>query len=91
MTSIWFTRSLPSAIADELKRKGHTVFEALAVSETLALAEQHPGANIIMNNDVEPAAAKIIQQHYPTLQITAEVTVADLLFEMALFKGKTIQ
>ena len=40
MTLIFFTRILPSPIADELARQGHTIYEALAISEVLALAEQ---------------------------------------------------
>lgn len=73
MTIIFFTRLLPNAISDELSRPGYTVHECLAISEVLALAEQHRDAQIVIAADVEPAAAKVIQQHYPTLQITAKV------------------
>jgi hypothetical protein len=56
------------------------------------LAEQHRDAQIVIAADVEPAAAKVIQQHYPTVQITAKVTATDVLFEMArLPVGRRVQ
>jgi hypothetical protein len=92
MTLIFFTRSLPNAICDELGRQGHTIHECLAISEVLHLAEQHPTAAVVINHDVEAAAAKVIQQHYPTLVLTAGATTADALFELShLTKGATIQ
>jgi hypothetical protein len=64
------------------------VYEALAVSEVFQLMEQNPSANVIINNDVEPEAAKAVQQHYPTLQITPQTTAADVLLEMARLPKK---
>ncbi len=71
MTIIFFTGTLPNAISDELQRQGHTVHECLAISEVLQLAEQHPTATTIINHDVEPEAARVVQQCYPTVVLTA--------------------
>lgn len=79
MTLIFFTGTLPSPLVDELARQGNTVYEVLAVSEVLHLAEQYPAATIIVNHDVEPAAAKAIQQHYPTITLKPIATIKDVL------------
>jgi hypothetical protein len=91
MSIVFFTRSLPNHISDELQGQGHTVFESLSISETLALAEQHPAAQIVINYDVQPASANVIQQHFPTLQLTAETTATDVLFELSHQNPATIQ
>jgi hypothetical protein len=44
---ILFTTELPNKIADALEVEGLEVYEALAISEVLALAEQHPISSII--------------------------------------------
>lgn len=48
MTLILFTSHAPCALADELARQGHDVYEALAISEVLALVEQHPASEIVI-------------------------------------------
>ena len=48
MIVILFTTHAPDTLSDELARQGHEVYEALAISEVLALAEQHPTASIII-------------------------------------------
>lgn len=89
MMIILFTRSLPNAISDELSRQGHTVHEALAISEVLALAEQHPEAQIVIAADVEPARVNVIEQHHPTMQLTADTTAADVIFQLSHLAGET--
>lgn len=69
MTLILFTTRAPSALADELVREGHEVFEALAISEVLALAEQHPNSGIVIAPEVEQERANVIQQHWPTVRL----------------------
>jgi hypothetical protein len=91
MTIIFFTRSLPNPIANELQLQGHIVFEALAISEVMALQEQNPAAQIVINHDVEPVAARVIQQRFPTLQLQANTTVPDVLFELSHQNPATIQ
>lgn len=46
----------------------------------LHLAEQHPTAAIIINHDVERAAAKVIQQRYPTLEIKPSTTIQEIVW-----------
>jgi hypothetical protein len=72
-------------------KQGHEVYEAIAISEVLALADQHPMATIIMTADIDPERAKAVQQHYPTLHLKPSATVQDILWELNLGKGAIIQ
>jgi hypothetical protein len=87
---ILFTATAPNPFTDELLRHGHQVFEALAISEVLALAEQHPLAAIIITADVEHERAKVVQQHYPTMHLKATAGAQDILWELSL-RGTSIQ
>lgn len=79
MKLIFFTRSRPNALLDELYRQGQEILEAHTASEVMALAEQQPDAHIIIARDIEDDAAKAIQQHYPTLQLSSGATAAGVL------------
>lgn len=68
---ILFTTTAPNPLTEELSRQGQ-VFEALAISEVLALIEQHPTASIIITPDVDQARASIIQQHWPTVRLHSQ-------------------
>ena len=81
MTLILFTTIAPDLLTDGLSRQGYRVYEALAISEVLSLIELHPAAAILIAADVDPARAKVIQQHYPTLHLGA-ATVADVIWEL---------
>lgn len=74
MTVILFITHVPNTLSDELVRQGHEVYEALAISEVLALAEQHLTASIIITPDVDQTRAKVIQQHWPTVRLHKEFT-----------------
>jgi hypothetical protein len=92
MTLILFTTLAPDPLAEGLSHYGHYVFEALAISEVMALAETYArGAPIIIKADVTPENAAIIQQCYPTLHLTPAATVQDILWELGHGKGATIQ
>jgi hypothetical protein len=69
VTLILFTTHAPSALVDQIARHGHEVFEALAVSEVLALAEQHPNSLIVITPEIEQERATVIQQHWPTMRL----------------------
>jgi hypothetical protein len=66
---ILFTTTAPNPLTEELSRHGQQVYEALAISEVLALAEQHPTASIVITPDVDQARASIIQKHWPTVRL----------------------
>lgn len=91
MTIIFFTRSLPNVLSDELSLQGHTVYEALAISEVLALAEQHSEAQIIIAADVDDERATVIGQHYPTLRLGAGATAANILWELSSLSDAAVQ
>jgi hypothetical protein len=91
MTLILFTTQAPDPLAAQLSNYGHQVFEALAISEVLALAETYArGAPIIIKADVTPENAAIIQQHYPTMHLKTNATVKDILWELKV-KDETVQ
>jgi hypothetical protein len=66
---ILFSTRSPHSLAAELIADGHTVYEALAVSEVFALVQEHPEAQIVITGDVDPKRAKAIQQRYPTITL----------------------
>jgi hypothetical protein len=66
---ILFTMHAPDKLADELAREGAEVYEALAISEVFALAEEHRDAQIVMTAEVDPQRAKVIQQRYPMVTL----------------------
>jgi len=78
VTLILFTTIAPHPLTEELSRQGYQVYEALAVSEVLALAEQHPTASIIITPDVDQRRARVIQQHWPTVRLHKEFTALDV-------------
>jgi hypothetical protein len=90
MILILFTTSTPDPLAEELSQQGHQVFEAIAISEVLALAEQHSSASIVITAGVDHERAKVIQQHYPTMHLKPNATVKDILWELDL-KGASVQ
>ena len=61
MIVILFTTAAPDPLTGEPSQQGHTVYEAVAISEVYALADQHPLATIIITADVDPNE----QEHYP--------------------------
>lgn len=69
MTLILFTTVAPCTLTDELSLQGHEVYEAVAISEVLALAEQYPAASIVITSDVDQTRASVIQQHWPTVRL----------------------
>ncbi len=91
MTVILFTTHAPDTLTDELSQQGHTIYEALTISDVYALADQHPLATIIITDNVDPERAKAIQHHYSILYLKPGATVRDIVWEMANLKGATVQ
>jgi hypothetical protein len=89
VTLILFSASAPHPLAEELSRQGHHIYEALAVSEVLALTDQHPSATIIVAADVDHERSKLIQQHHPTLHLKPAATTKDILWELASLSKTT--
>jgi hypothetical protein len=86
---VLFTTRAPNTLTDELSHQGHQVHEALAISEVLALADQHPLATILIAAEVDSARAKMIQQHHPTLHLKPGATTKDILWELASLSTTT--
>jgi hypothetical protein len=91
VTLILFTTIAPHPLTDELFRQGHQVTEALAISEVLSLAQQHPASTIIITADIDQARARMIQQQYMTVYLGTEATTADVLWELSQFSPIGIQ
>lgn len=83
MILILFCTQAPNPLTDQLSQQSHAVYEAIAISEVLALQEQHPAAQIILTADIDPERAKAIQHHYPTMHLKANARVQDILWELA--------
>lgn len=86
---IYFTRELPG-ISEDLEHAGFQVFEALAISEVLYLAEQHPRAHIVVDHSVDDAAAQEVALHHITLRLTPETTAAEVAWELSQRAGAAI-
>ena len=69
MIVILFTTQSTNQISDALEAQGLEVYEALAISEVLALAEEHQTFSIIITPDVDQTRADMIAQHYPTTRL----------------------
>jgi hypothetical protein len=82
VTVILLTNQAPSVLAAELSRTGIRAYEALAISEVLALAANHFDAQIVITSDVEPRRVAVIQEHHATLVLKAGATAADLIWEL---------
>jgi hypothetical protein len=82
VTVILLTNQAPSVLAAELSRAGIRVYEALAISEVLALAANHLDAQIIITSDVAPRRVSTIQEHHATFVLKAGATTADLIWEL---------
>jgi hypothetical protein len=91
VTIILFTTRAPNPLTDELSQQGYTVYEALAVSDVFALADQHTLATILITADVDRERAKAIQHHYPTLHLKTDAKARDIMWELAHGKGAVIQ
>lgn len=59
MIVILFTTRAPDTLRDELSHQGYTVYEALAVSDVYALADQYAQAQIIFTADIDPERATV--------------------------------
>jgi hypothetical protein len=69
VTLILFTTQAPNTLAEELARHGHEIYEALAISEVMALAEEHADSVIVIASEVDLGRASVIQQHWPTVRL----------------------
>ena len=78
MTIILFTTRAPNTLSVELTGQGREVYEALAISEVLALAEQHPASQILITPEVDQKRASMIQQHYPTIRMHGQFRLMDV-------------
>jgi hypothetical protein len=58
MTLILFCTQAPNPLTTELHHQGHTVYEAIAISEVYALADQHPQAQTSSQPTSTPNAPK---------------------------------
>lgn len=70
-------------MSNDLELAGFRVYEALALSEVFYLVERHPSAHIVLDHTVEDDAANEIAQHYSTLRLTRNTTIADVLWELS--------
>jgi hypothetical protein len=79
---VYLTSTAPSRLADELIRHGHTVYEALAVSEVLHLCEHHDIDIVIIAPEIDDPELVEVQLRRPTMKLKPRATVGDVLWEL---------
>jgi hypothetical protein len=90
---IW-TDKAPYPLTDILLKAGFQVWEALAVSEVLALCESKNIDIILITPEVDDAGCTELKQHYVMIKLHPKTTAADLiktLWQMFPDKKPTIQ
>lgn len=89
----WLTRSAPSSLAAAVAAHGgHQIFEAIAVSEVLALMERLDLRVVVVDSAVEEEAARELQHRFITLRLQPGATAGDVLWELSgIFAGPSYQ
>jgi hypothetical protein len=85
---VYFTRVLPSHLADELGCRGINCYEALAISEVFHLCERSEINLVVIDASVDDARAKAVQEQFPTLRLDAGATAEDTMWELTNLLGK---
>jgi len=88
---ILFTIRAPHQLTDGLLLAGFNVFEALSISEVFSLIEKNPDAMILIDADVAPERARVIQEHYITLQLGPGAELTDVIWELSYLSTGTLQ
>jgi len=83
LSLVYLTNRAPSQIATELTLAGHTVWEALAVSEVLYLCEHENVDVVVIGPDVEDADVIEAQMRQITLRLKPGATAKDVMWELA--------
>ena len=84
---VYLTDMAPSAMATELTLAGHSVWEALSVSEVLHLCEQQRIDAVVVAEGVREDLSAI-ETHHITIRLKHQATTADLMWELSqLFKS----
>ena len=85
---VYFTRGLPSHLADELGRRGINCYEALAISEVFYLCEQPEINLVVIDPSVDDERAKTVQQRFATLRLHDGATIGDTMWELTNLLGQ---
>ena len=86
---VFFTRVLPSRIAEELGWRGINCYEALAVSEVFHLCERPDINFVLIDSSVDDERAAAVQQRFPTLRLHEGAIVEDMIWEITNLLGTT--
>lgn len=80
----WFTGRAPSPLAAAVATHGRLViYEAIAVSEVLALMRDHDLHIVIIDSTVEEEVARELQKNFISLRLQSHATPADILWEIS--------
>ena len=71
-------------LVDDLIGVGHTVWEALAISEVLNLIEHESVDAVIVAPEISKERAADIETHIMTLRLTDKTTTADIIWDLSL-------
>jgi hypothetical protein len=79
---VYLSTRAPAGWTENLQRAGHTVWEALAVSEVLHLSAEHPVDAVIVAAEVTARQRQAVSAHCVCLMLSAEASGADILWEL---------
>jgi hypothetical protein len=78
---LWNTMS-PSSFAEELERKGYTVWEVLSLSEVLDICSSEDFQTVVIVAGIDREKAREAANRFPTIQLQAATTVDELYWEL---------
>jgi hypothetical protein len=85
---VYLTNVSPSKLGDELISNGHSVWEALSISEVLYLCHQYEIDVVVIDATIEHKDVVELQSRFITLKLEAKATAADVIWEISnLFPG----
>lgn len=79
---VYLTAAAPSRLTNELASTGHRVWEALAISEVLALCEEHDIDAVIIAPEVQDRKRKAAELGRICVLLESGATVANVIWEL---------
>jgi hypothetical protein len=81
---VYLTITAPARLTDELTAAGHRVWEALAVSEVLALCEEHDIDAVIISPEIQDRKGKAANPGRISVLLESGATAANVIWELEL-------
>lgn len=82
-TIAFFSKTLPSKIADEVRAAGYTVLRPLEIAEVMYQCEHQGVEVVVIASDVDEDERAAVQFRWPTIILRPGATTTELLFELS--------